>query len=143
MSPEEPVDPRGPRFGAWVTSVVLAFVLVGHLWWLLAIQLVIFAVGAFGRLSYSPYARAFQAWVRPQLRPIDEREETAPLRFAQGVGFVFALIGLIGYLSSADVVGVVFTALALIAALVNAAFGYCLGCQLYLVIRRVLPAPSK
>jgi hypothetical protein len=143
MPTEAPVDPRGPRFAAWVTSVVLAFVLVGQLWWLLAIQAVIFAVGAFGRLNYSPYAMAFQTWVRPQLRPIDEREETSPLRFAQGVGFVFAVIGLIGYLSGATVLGVIATACALIAALLNAAFGYCLGCQLYLVIRRNLPATGR
>lgn len=142
MSTEEPVDPRGPRFAAWVTSVVLALVLVGHLWWLLAIQVVIFAVAAY-RLSYSPYSRAFQTWVQPQLRPIEEREDTMPLRFAQGVGFVFALIGLIGYLASADVLGIVFTALALIAALLNAVFGYCVGCQLYPLVRRLLPAANK
>lgn len=143
MPTEPPVDPRGPRFAAWVTTVVLALVLVGQLWWLLVIQAVIFAVGAFGRLSYSPYARAFQTWVQPQLRPIDDREETPPLRFAQGVGFVFALIGVIGYLSGATALGVVATALALIAALLNAAFGYCIGCQMYLLIRRNLPATGR
>lgn len=143
MSSEPPVDPRGPRFAAWVTSVVLAFVLVGQLWWLLAIQAVIFAVGAFGSLRHNPYAMAFRTWVQPQLRPIDDREDVPPLRFAQGVGFVFAAIGVIGYVSGATALGVVATALALIAALLNAAFGYCLGCQLYLLIRRYLPAIGR
>jgi hypothetical protein len=143
MSSEPPVDPRGPRFAAWVTSVVLGYVLVGQLGWLLVIQAVIFAVGAFGSLQYSPYTRAFQTWVQPQLRPIEEREDVLPLRFAQGVGFVFALIGVIGYLTGATALGVVATALALIAALLNAAFGYCIGCQLYLLVRRYLPASGK
>lgn len=140
MPSEPPVDPRGPRFAAWVTSVVLAFVLVGSFWWLLFIQAVIFGVAAFGGLRYSPYVRAFQAWVQPQLRPIDDHEEVLPLRYAQGLGFVFAVIGVIGYLTGATALGVIATALALIAALLNAVFGYCVGCQLYLLVRRYLPA---
>jgi hypothetical protein len=142
MPSESPVDPRGPRFVAWVTSVVLAFVLVGQ-WWLLIIQAVIFAVGAFISLRYNPYSMAFKLWVEPQLRPIEEREDVLPLRFAQGLGFVFALVGVIGYLTGATALGVIFTALALIAALLNAVFGYCVGCQLYLVVRRYLPASSE
>jgi hypothetical protein len=145
MSSEPAVDPRGPRFAAGVTSVVLVLVLLGGsaAWWLLAIQTIIFAIGAFVSLRYSPYSIAFQSWVLPRLRPTSEREETPPLRFAQTVGFVFALVGLIGYLSGLTVLGTVATALALIAALLNAVFGLCLGCQMYLLIRRFAPTTGK
>jgi hypothetical protein len=70
------------------------------------------------------------------LTPTDEREEAAPVRFAQGVGFVFALVGTIGYASGLTAVGVVATAAALVAALLNAATGFCLGCEMFLLIRR-------
>lgn len=137
ISSESPVDPRGPRFAAWVTSVVLALVLLSGSGWLLAIQTVIFAAGAFAGLRFSPYALAYRYWVQPRLQPTVDREDTPPLRFAQAVGFAFAVIGLIGYATGVTTLGVVATALALIAALLNAAFGFCLGCQLYLLLRRL------
>jgi hypothetical protein len=53
---------------------------------------------------------------------------------------VFAALGVIGYLSGVTVLGIAFTALALVAAFLNAAFDYCLGCQMYLFIQRIRPA---
>jgi hypothetical protein len=142
MVADPPVDPRGPRFTAWVTSVVLALVLVTGSWWLLAVQAVIFAVGAFN-LALNPYGLVYRKVVQPRLRPTEDREETAPLRFAQAVGFVFAAVGVAGYASGLTGLGVVATAAALIAAFLNAAFGFCLGCQMYLLIRRAAPANSR
>jgi hypothetical protein len=51
----------------------------------------------------------------------------------------FAAIGAIGYLSGLTALGVVFTAFALAAAFLNAAFDFCLGCEVYLLIRRGAP----
>ncbi|MGH3630318.1 MAG: DUF4395 domain-containing protein, partial [Sciscionella sp.] len=125
MSTPALLDPRGPRFSAGVTTVVLAVVLITGWWWLLAIQAVIFALGAFIDLRLSPYGLLYRRAIAPRLGPPGEKEDVAPVRFAQGVGFAFALLGTIGYLSGATVLGAVATALALIAALLNAAFGYC------------------
>jgi hypothetical protein len=134
------IDPRGPRFGAAITSVVLAVVLLTGSGWLLAAQAIVFAIGAVGGLRYAPYGAVYRSLVRPRLGPPARTEPEQPPRFAQGVGMVFAVLGVIGYLSGATVLGIVFTALALAAAFANAAFDYCLGCQMYLFIQRIRPA---
>lgn len=137
------VDPRGPRFAAWVTTVVLAVVLVTSWWPLLAAQAVVFAVGAFVNLRVAPYSLLYKRFVAPRLGPTDEREDVAPLRFAQGVGFGFAVIGTFGYALDVPALGIVATACALAAAFLNAAFGFCLGCETYLLIRRFTPVKEK
>jgi hypothetical protein len=134
------VDVRGPRFAAWVTSAVLAAGLLSGSGWVVAAQAVVFAVGAFAGLRYAPYGVVFRRLVAPRLGPVREREPEAPPRFAQLVGFVFAAVGTVGYLLGAPLVGAVATGLALAAALLNAATGFCLGCELYLTARRALPA---
>ena len=132
------IDPRGPRFGAVITVVVLAVVLITGSVWLLAAQTLVFAAGALAGLRYAPYGIVYRRLVRPRLGPPAHTEPEAPPRFAQGVGMVFALGGVLGYATGATGVGIAFTALALIAAFLNAAFDICLGCQAYLFIQRNL-----
>ena len=132
------VDPRGPRFGAVITTVVLAVVLITGSAWLLGAQLLVFAIGALFGLRYAPYGVLYRRLVRPRLGPPARTEAEAPPRFSQGVGMVFAAAGVLGYALGATVAGIVFTALALIAAFLNAAFDFCLGCQVYLLIQRNL-----
>jgi hypothetical protein len=134
------VDVRGPRFAAWVTSAVLALALVLGSGVLVAVQAVVFAVGASAGLRYAPYGVLFRVLVAPRLGPPREREPEAPARFAQLVGLLFAVVGAAGFLLGAPVLGAIATGLALVAALLNAATGFCLGCELYLTARRVLPA---
>ena len=141
-SPERFVDVRGPRFAASVTSVVLALVLLTSSGVLLAVQAVVFAIGAFAGLRWSPYGLFFRTVVAPRLGPVREREPESPLRFAQFVGLVFAVVGTAGYLLGAPLLGAVATGFALVAALLNAVVGFCLGCEMYLTIRRALPARS-
>jgi hypothetical protein len=134
------IDVRGPRFSAWVTSAVLAVALLTASGVLVAVQAAVFAVGAFAGLRYAPYGVLFRTVVAPRLGPVREREPEAPARFAQLVGVVFAVVGAAGLLLGAPAVGFVATGAALVAALLNAATGFCLGCELYLTARRVLPA---
>lgn len=134
------MDPRGPRFAAILTTIVLAVVLVTRWWPLLAAQTVVFAIGAFIGLKPAPYSLLYRYLVAPRLSPPTEREDAAPLRFAQAVGFVFALVGTIGYATDVTALGVVATAFALFAAFLNAAFNFCLGCEMYLLIRRFTPS---
>jgi hypothetical protein len=84
----------------------------------------------------------FRVLVAPRLGPVREREPEAPPRFAQLVGLVFAVVGALGYLLSAPLLGAIATGLALVAALLNAATGFCLGCELYLVLRRATASRS-
>ncbi len=134
------VDSRGPRFGAAITTVVLAVVIVTGSGWLLLAQALVFAVGALAGLRYAPYGLVYRYLVRPRLGPPSKTEAEAQPRFAQGVGLVIAGIGTIGFAAGEPVVGIVFAALALVAAFLNAAFDLCLGCHLYLLIQRIRPA---
>lgn len=130
------IDARGPRFGATLTTVVLAAVLITGSGWLLAVQAAFFAVGAAAGVQNSPYGWLYRTLVRPRLGPPTETEDAAPPRFAQAVGLVFALVGLIGYFAGPQWLGLAATAAALAAAFLNAAFAYCLGCEMYLLLRR-------
>lgn len=134
------IDPRGPRFAAALTTIVLCSALITGSSALLALQTVIFAVGAFAGLLYSPYGWLYQVGIRPRLSPPNELEDARPPRSAQGVGFAFGLVGTVGYLADDHWLGMAATGLALAAAFLNAAFGYCLGCEMYLLIRRVRSA---
>jgi hypothetical protein len=133
------VDPRGQRFSAILTSIVLIVVLVTSSWLLLAAQAIVFAIGVALGLRSAPYGLIYQALVRPRLGPSKELEPEAPPRFAQGVGAAFALVGVVGYALGIPALGMTATAFALIAAFLNAAFGLCLGCEAYLLIRRFTP----
>jgi len=132
------IDPRGPRFGAVITTIVLAVVLITSSAALLGAQLVVFAIGALFGLRYAPYGIVYRRLIRPRIGPPARTEAEAPPRFSQGVGMIFAAGGVLGYALGATAVGIVFTALALAAAFLNAAFDFCLGCQAYLLIQRHL-----
>ena len=141
------VDVRGPRFAAWVTTAVLQIVLIVSAISplaaavLLGLQAVVFAIGALGGPRRHPYGRVFATVVAPRLGPVKEREPVPPLKFAQLVGFVFSVCGVAGFAAGAVLVGVIATAAALVAAFLNAAFGICLGCQLYPLVARFRGAP--
>ncbi len=135
------IDPRGQPFAAAITAVVLAVVLltapgaagVG----LLAVQTALFGLAVALGVQRTPHALVFRALVRPRLGPPAELEDPAPPRFAQAVGFTFAVVGLAAFLSGLTVVGLVAVGFALAAALLNAVFGFCLGCEMYLLLRRI------
>jgi hypothetical protein len=139
-SPSSFVDPRGQRFGAAITSVVLAVVLLTSAWWLLAVQAVVFALGAYD-LRRQPYGVLFRRVVRPRLGAPAELEAAAPPQFAQLVGLLFSLGGVAGYLAGTPVLGAVCTGLALAAALLNAIFAFCLGCEMHLLLVRAIGRP--
>jgi hypothetical protein len=135
------IDPRGPRVTATLTSVVLAVVLLtptGLAAALLAMQAVIFGWGAWRGVQHTPYAAVFRAVVRPRLAAPLELEDPRPPRFAQGLGLGFVGVALVALLAGLTTVGLVAVGLALVAALLNAVFGLCLGCELYVILRRAI-----
>ena len=131
------IDARGPRFGAAITTVVLAVALVTHSTWLVGMQLVVFAIGAIGTPVKTPYALIYKKFVRPRLRGEVPTEDVRPPQFAQAVGLAFAVVALVAGLVGAKSVFVVALSLCLAAAFLNAAFNYCLGCEAYLLIVRL------
>lgn len=138
------IDPRGARFAAAITSLVLAVALVlGPRWGVvpLAWQTLVFAVGAVMGPSMQPYGRLFAAFLRPRLGPPESTEDARPPRFAQAVGLVFAVVGLLGALIGAAPLFYVAVGFALAAALLNAVFDICLGCEVYVRWSRLRTQP--
>jgi Domain of unknown function (DUF4395) len=142
------VDVRGPRFAAWITTAVLVIALLVSgvspfaAAQILGLQSVVFAIGALAGPRRHPYGQVFAKLVAPRLSPVREREPVPPLKFAQLVGLIFAAPAAIGFANGAVLFGVVLTGAALVAAVLNAAFGICLGCQLYPLVARLKPAHS-
>jgi hypothetical protein len=134
------IDPRGPQLTAGITAVVLVAILlvptpVAIV--LTALQALAFAVGATRGVQRTPHAWVFRTLVRPRLSPPSELEDPAPPRFAQLVGLVFTVAALVAFALGAHVVALVAIGLALVAALLNAVFRFCLGCELYLIVQRI------
>ncbi len=134
------IDPRGPQLTAGLTTVVLVAILLLPSPWaavLTGVQAVLFAIGTTRGVQHTPHAWLFRTVVRPRLAPPEELEDPAPPRFAQGVGLAFTLVALVAFTTGVTVLGQVAIGLALVAALLNAVFRFCLGCELYLLIKRV------
>ena len=130
------IDARGPRFSATITAIVLATALVTQNKWVLVAQGLVFLIGATRGPQFTPYGVIFKNVIKPRLNKVAPTEDVRPPKFAQAVGFIFALVGTIGAFAGADIVFTVATGFALAAAFLNAAFNYCLGCEMYLLITR-------
>ena len=142
MSQPERVDPRAVRLNAAATSLVLAAALLAPIpvaAGLLCLQALVFAIAAFVDLRLSPPSLVFARLVRPRLGEPAELEDSRPPRFAQQVGLAFVLLALVGIATGVPALFLAATALALVAALLNAAVGLCLGCEMYLIARRFTP----
>lgn len=145
-APHSGIDPRGPQFTASLTAVVLVAVLLlptPYAAALLAVQTVLFAWGAVAGVQRTPVAWLFRTVVRPRLGAPDHLEDPAPPRFAQTVGLGFAVVGLVGFATGLEVLALVAVGFALVAALLNAVFRFCLGCEIYLLLRRLSPASTS
>lgn len=136
------IDPRGPRFGAAITTVIVAVSLITlpstTTYILLLLQAVAHGLGAFIGLSAQPYGILYRKLVAPRLPKPTELESEAPPKFAQLVGFIFAVGALLALVLGQTSVAQVIVALHLAASFLNAAFNFCLGCQMYLIGKRII-----
>lgn len=131
------IDARGPRFSALLTTVVLAIALVTGSVWVAVFQAVVFAIGATKGPQFTPYAFIYRSLIKPRLKSPLRTEDVRPPKFAQSIGLAFALVAIVGAATGTSVVFSVAVAAALAAAFLNAAFDFCLGCQIYLLLARV------
>jgi hypothetical protein len=131
------IDVRGPRFSAAITVIVLAIALATQSAWVLALQGVVFAIGAIRGPQFTPYAFIFKRVVKPLLHGEAVTEDSRPPQFAQTVGFLFALVGLLGAAIGSVPVFSIAVGFALAAAFLNSVFNYCLGCEMYLLVLRI------
>jgi len=130
------IDARGPRFSASITTIVLATALVTHNVWVLVAQGLVFLIGATFGPQFTPYGLIFKNFIKPRLKKIAPTEDVRPPKFAQSVGLIFALVGIFGTVVDRSLIFAAATSFALAAAFLNAAFNYCLGCEMYLILVR-------
>jgi hypothetical protein len=135
--PERLIDARGPRYTAAITTLVLSTALVTESNLIIGFQFAVFLSAVLFGLRKSFYGFIYRNLIQPRLSgPIPSESEAAP-RFAQLIGALFAAAALAGGLRGNTAVFLIATSFALGAAFLNAAFGYCLGCQFYLILLRV------
>ncbi|MEN9714947.1 MAG: hypothetical protein RJA35_414 [Actinomycetota bacterium] len=139
------IDPRGPRFGATITNVLSAIIFylaldkdteaTGAV--LFGIAAVLFLIGTVFGTSKHPFGWLFRTFVKPRLSAPKELEDSRPPQFAQAVGLFVSVIGLVLFVSGVPY-GLAFAAGALfIASALQAYIGFCLGCQMYLGLKRL------
>ena len=154
------IDPRGPRFGAGITSVLLLITLALALlepglgttladrasepaFLLLAVLTLLFGWGAVAGVSKHPYGIVFRALVRPRLAPPAFTESEKPPTFAQLIGFLVAGTGVVLHLVGVPYGLVIATGAAFLASFLNAVFAYCLGCEIYALLVRAKLIPAE
>ena len=130
------IDARGPRFGAVITTAVLATALATNNLWIVVAQAIVFAIGAFKGPQFTPYAFVYKRVVKPRLKGEVPTEDVRPPQFAQSVGLLFALIAIVGLVTGVTPIFTIAVGFALAAAFLNAAFNFCLGCEIYLLLLR-------
>ena len=130
------IDARGPRFSALLTTIVLGVALATTNPWLVIFQAVVFAIGAFKGPQHTPYATVFKKLVKPRLTGEAPTEDVRPPQFAQRIGFALTVVAIVGLLF-APALATVAVSFALAASFLNAAFNFCLGCEIYLRIARL------
>ncbi|HEY5859448.1 MAG TPA: DUF4395 domain-containing protein [Actinomycetota bacterium] len=145
------IDPRGPRFAAGITALLLLVdVFLGlttpigatvaeraaePAFLLLVVIALLFLWGVLSPRT-APWGALYRTLIQPRLTPPTDLEDPRPPRFAQGVGLIVVTIGLILHLAGVPWALPIAAAAAFVAAFLNAVFGLCLGCQLYLVLQR-------
>lgn len=124
--------------------LVLTILLSGSIAGIIVLAVVVasFLLGAIRGVQGTWQSVVFGTVIRPRLGPPAELEDPAAPRFAQLIGLIITGIGLVLGLVGVSWAVWAFAALALVAAFLNAAFGLCLGCELYLLGRRVLNRPA-
>jgi hypothetical protein len=131
------IDARGPRFSAAITTTILALALITESNYLIGFQFAVFLSAVLFGLRRSIYGFVYLKLIQPRLSgPIPSESEAAP-RFAQLIGALFAFVALLGGVTGTSVIFLSATSCALVAAFLNAAFNFCLGCQIYLLLIRV------
>ncbi|WP_211262163.1 DUF4395 domain-containing protein [Nitriliruptor alkaliphilus] len=135
------IDVRGPRFGAAITTVVLAVALivqgpVGVT--LVAVQWLVFAISTVFGLAWSPYGNVFR-WVKRRfdLGAPPATEHEGPPRFAQACGLAVASAALVLFAVGAMTAGWIAVAVVLALSTLLATTGICVGCELYLFGQRL------
>ena len=135
------IDPRGYRVGAGMTSLIA---IVGLLLGAgtpgtvtFAVLALLFLPGAIVGPQATLQSFLFRKLLRPRLGPPRTTESFRPPRFAQLLGLICAVLATVFGLAGAEVGFYVFAGFVVGASFLNSAFGFCLGCEIYLLLGRM------
>jgi hypothetical protein len=131
------IDARGPRYSAGITCLVLSLALITESVYVIGFQFAVFLSAVLFGLRKSIYGFIFRGLIQPRLKGAAPSEDQRAPRFAQFIGALFAFMALLGGVTGNSSVFLIATSFALGAAFLNAAFGFCLGCQIYLILVRL------
>ncbi len=131
LPPARMIDPRGHRFGAGVSAVLLVVAAISGTPWLVAVVLVSIGVSAAFGLRYSIYGIVWRRIAAGAGLGKVEPEHEYPPRFAQVLGSTALTLALIAFLAGATTLGWVFALAVAALQTLLAVTGYCLGCRLY------------
>jgi hypothetical protein len=131
------IDARGPRYSAAITTTVLVLALITESNYLIGFQFAVFLSAVLFGLKRSIYGLVYRNLIQPRLSGAIPSENEAAPRFAQLIGALFSFVALLGGVTGNAVIFLTATSFALVAAFLNAAFGFCLGCQMYLLLVRI------
>jgi hypothetical protein len=142
---QEQLDPRGPRFGAGITSILMLLVIYFSLeqatiplaLGIMSFAVVMFTFGSVLGPAKHPYSYLYKYTLRKVLKSPSFMEAAKPVRFAQVVGLLVTGAGLILHLLAVPNALPISAAAAFVAAFLNSVFAYCLGCQMYLGLKRL------
>ncbi len=141
----EQLDPRGPRFGAGISSILMLVVIYLSLdsatellaLWVMGFAVVMFTFGSLLGPARHPYSYLYKYTLRKFLKAPAYLEPATPVHFAQVIGLIITGTGLALGLLGVPYALPIAAAGAFIAAFVNAVFAYCIGCQMYLGLKRL------
>jgi len=125
------IDPRGHRFGAGVSAVLLIVAFLTGTPWLVAVVLLSIGVSAAFGLRFSIYGAIWRRIARSLQLPKVEPEHEYPPRFAQTLGSTALILALVAFALGATTIGWGLTLAVAGLQTVLAVTGYCLGCRLY------------
>ena len=131
------IDARGPRYSAGITTLVLSLALITESVYVIGFQFTVFLSAVLFGLRRSIYGFIYRGLIQPRLKGAVPSEDQRAPRFAQFIGALFAFVALLGGVTGNSSVFLIATSFALGAAFLNAAFGFCLGCQIYLILLRL------
>lgn len=135
------IDPRGYRFGAAVTLAVsiIALVLGANPAGIVAMAILalLFLPGATVGPQKTLQSWFFRKVIRPRVGPPAETESFRPPRFAQQMGLGFSLLAVLFGVLDVALGFYIFTGFVVAASFLNSVFGFCLGCEIYLLAKRL------
>ena len=130
-TPARSIDPRGQRFGAGVSAIVLAVAFLLNLPWLAVLVGLNLGVSSFfGTRLFLP-GRAVEGRKRTLKLGPTELEHEYPPRFAQALGFTFLALAGVAFLVGAATLGWLLVAAVAALQTLLAVTGICVGCRMY------------